>query len=140
MRCVVVNFFISLVALLKGVNGHYFSFSSPENMEKVWGVLQRKTGLNPQCFLLTVPRRTFIDFWRSPLSNWKLKIKKIKIRKTQKIVISLCMLRLCILRVCDVLCVFVRAILSWCPLTWLVHIVYNMFSLNISSIYINLLK
>ena len=31
------------------------------------------------------------------------------------IVISLSMLRLCILRVCDVLCVFVRAILSWCP-------------------------
>jgi len=35
--------------------------------------------------------------------------------KTQKIVISLCLLRPCLLRVCDVLCVFVQAILSWCP-------------------------
>jgi len=34
-----------------------FSFSSPENVEKVWGLLQRKTGLNPQWFSLTVPRR-----------------------------------------------------------------------------------
>ena len=84
--CCCELFFNSLVALLKGVNGHYFSFSSPENVEKVWGVLQRKTGLNPQCFSLTVPRRKFIDLWRSPLSNWKLKINKNpeKSEKTKK--------------------------------------------------------
>ena len=37
---------------------------------------------------------------------------------------------------CVVLCVFVRAILSWCPSTWPVDIVYNNFSFNISFIYI----
>jgi len=30
-----------------------------------------------------------------------------------------------------------RAILSWCPLTWHVYIVYTILSLNISSIYIS---
>jgi len=32
---VFVELFNSLVALLKRVNGHFFSFSSPENVEKV---------------------------------------------------------------------------------------------------------
>jgi len=32
--------------------------------------------------------------------------------------------------------VFVRAILSWCPYTWHVYIVYNIFSLNTSPMYI----
>ena len=32
--------------------------------------------------------------------------------------------------------VFVRAILSWCPYTWHIYIVYNILCLNISSIYI----
>jgi len=41
-----------LVALLKRMKGHFFSFSSPENVEKVCGLLQRKTGLNPQCFFI----------------------------------------------------------------------------------------
>jgi len=42
---------------------------------------------------------------------------------------------------CSTFCVFfcVRAILSWCPLTWHVYIVYNILSLNISSTYIALL-
>ena len=35
--------------------------------------------------------------------------------------------------------VFVRAILSWCPLTWHIYIVYNILSLNISLIYITLI-
>jgi len=40
---------------------------------------------------------------------------------------------------CVVLCVvFVRAILSWCPWTWHVYIVYNSLSLNIPSIYVNM--
>jgi len=56
--------------------------------------------------------------------------------KFYKIVISLCLLRLCILRLLWCSVCFLRAILSWCPQTWLVHIVYNIFSLNISSIYI----
>jgi len=43
-----VVLFNSLVALLKRMNGQFFSFSSPENVEKVRGLLQRKTGLNPQ--------------------------------------------------------------------------------------------
>ena len=34
---------------------------------------------------------------------------------------------------CVIFCI--RAILSWCPSTWHVYIVYNIFSLNISSIY-----
>jgi len=31
--------------------------------------------------------------------------------------------------------VWERAVLSWCPSIWLVDVVYNIFSLNISSIY-----
>ena len=27
---------------------NFFSFSPPESVEKVWGLLQRKTGLSPQ--------------------------------------------------------------------------------------------
>ena len=34
--------------------------------------------------------------------------------------------------------VFVRAILSWWPQTWHIYIVYNILSLNISSIYIRM--
>jgi len=55
--CFPVVLFDSLVALLKRMNGHFFSFSSPENVEKVGGLLQRKAGLGPQWFSLTVPRR-----------------------------------------------------------------------------------
>jgi len=48
----------------------------------------------------------------------------------EKIVYSECLLHLVVL--------LVLAILSWCPLTWPVYIVCNIFSLlNISSIYIN---
>ena len=51
---------------------------------------------------------------------------------------SKCLLRLRVLRVFVLFCVlgFVRAILPWCPLTLHMYIVYNIVSLNISSIYI----
>jgi len=40
---------------------------------------------------------------------------------------------LCFVLFCVLLCV--RAVLSWCHLTWHVYMVYNNLSLNISSIY-----
>jgi len=51
----------------------------------------------------------------------------------ENIVYSESVLNLSVMRV---LCVFVRAFLSGCPSTWHVYIVYNILSLNISSIYI----
>jgi len=64
-------------------------------------------------------------------------INKEKIRKTRKIVYSECLLRLRVLCVFVLFCVFVFvwAILSWCPWTCHVYIVYSILSLNISSIY-----
>jgi len=55
-------------------------------------------------------------------------------------VFSKCLLRHGVLRVlCRSVCwFFVRAILSWCPKTWHIHIVYNILSLNIFIIYITL--
>ena len=78
-----------LIESIKIVNGHFFS--SPENVEKVWGLLQRKTCLN----VFHWPTKAVIQhFWRSPLSNWKLKNNRKKV-----ISYSICLLRLCILRV-----------------------------------------
>jgi len=47
------------------------------------------------------------------------------------------MLRHSVQRVFVLFCVlvFVLAILSWCPETWHIYIVYNILTLNISSIY-----
>ena len=61
-----VVLFNSLVAFLKRVNGQFFSFSSPENVEKVWGLLQRKTGLNPNVFHWPYQGGNSTFFWRSP--------------------------------------------------------------------------
>ena len=56
---------------------------------------------------------------------------------TKKSFFSECLLRLDVLRVSVLFCVFdfVRIILSWCPYTWHVYIVYSILSLNISPIY-----
>ena len=53
---------------------------------------------------------------------------------------SKCLLRHGVVRVfvSSLVLVFVRAILSWCPLTWHIYIVYNILCLNISSIYITI--
>jgi len=52
--------------------------------------------------------------------------------------LSKCLLRHDVVRVfvSFLVLVFVRAILSWCPLTWHIYIVYNILCLNISSSYI----
>ena len=47
-----------------------------------------------------------------------------------------CVLVFYVFLCCSVCWFFVRTILSWCPLTWHIYIVYNILSLNISSIYI----
>jgi len=61
----------------------FFSFSSPENVEKVWGLLRRRAGLGPQCFSLAVPGRWFSIFWRSPLGGWELEVKIRKIENSK---------------------------------------------------------
>jgi len=63
---------------------------------------------------------------------------KSKHSNTQTTSYFKCLLRLGVLCVCVLLCVFVfvPAILSWCPWTWHVYIVYIILSLNGSSIYI----
>jgi len=92
-----VVLFNSLVALLQIVNGHFLSFSSPEKCEVC---CSGKLVKNPKVFHWPYQGGNLTFIWRSPLSNWKLKIKNpIKIRKTQKVLISKSLLRVCLLRV-----------------------------------------
>jgi len=62
----------------------FFSFSSPENVEKVWGLLQRKIGLNPNVFHWPY-KGGYSTFLEKSFKWLKIENKNNrKIRKTQK--------------------------------------------------------
>ena len=80
---------------------------------------------------ILLPKSSLINF--ETCFHWKSSV-----RQTQKYSLSKCLLRHDVVRVfvSSLVLVFVLAILSWCPKTWHIYIVYNILCLNISSIYI----